>query len=77
MPDFHRCAITVLNTLPFGIGVAASTRVGNLIGLRSAVGAKHAAHAAAFLSVVVGAVVMITLVATRDVCLLSRPHLFF
>lgn len=62
----------VLNTLPFGIGVAASTRVGNLIGLRSAIGAKHAAHAAAFLSVIVGAVVMITLVATRDVRLSFR-----
>ncbi|KAF8824305.1 hypothetical protein HHX47_DHR8000353 [Lentinula edodes] len=47
----------ILNTLPFGIGVAASTRVGNLIGLRSAIGARHAAHAAAFLSVVVGAVI--------------------
>ncbi|KAJ3799579.1 MOP flippase, partial [Lentinula aff. detonsa] len=57
----------ILNTLPFGIGVAASTRVGNLIGLRSAIGAKHAAHAAAFLSVVVGAVVMLTLISTKDI----------
>ncbi|THU97692.1 MATE efflux family protein [Dendrothele bispora CBS 962.96] len=58
----------ILNTLPFGIGVAASNRVGNLIGSRSAVGAKHAAHAAAFLSVIVGAIVMIILIACRDVC---------
>ncbi|KAF5354556.1 hypothetical protein D9758_011209 [Tetrapyrgos nigripes] len=58
----------ILNTLPFGIGVAASNRVGNLIGSRSAVGAKHAAHTAALLSVVVGVVVMITLIACRDVC---------
>ncbi|KAJ4481213.1 MOP flippase [Lentinula aciculospora] len=57
----------ILNTLPFGIGVAASTRVGNLIGLRSAIGAKHAAHAAALLSVVVGAVVMITLMSTKNI----------
>ncbi|KAJ4476405.1 mate-domain-containing protein [Lentinula edodes] len=57
----------ILNTLPFGIGVAASTRVGNLIGLRSAIGARHAAHAAAFLSVVVGAVVMITLMSTKNI----------
>ncbi|KIK65106.1 hypothetical protein GYMLUDRAFT_384287 [Collybiopsis luxurians FD-317 M1] len=57
----------ILNTIPFGIGVAASTRVGNLIGLRSAAGAKHAAHTAAFLSVVVGAIVMVTLIATRNI----------
>ncbi|KAF5345125.1 hypothetical protein D9757_013874 [Collybiopsis confluens] len=56
----------ILNTIPFGIGVAASTRVGNFIGLRSAVDAKHAAHMAAFLSIVVGAAVMITLLATRN-----------
>ncbi|KAF9078281.1 MATE efflux family protein [Rhodocollybia butyracea] len=57
----------ILNTLPFGIGVAASTRVGNLLGLRLATDAKHAAHAAAFLSVIVGAMVMITLIGTRNV----------
>lgn len=56
----------VLNTIPFGIGVAASARVGNLIGFRSAIGAKHASHAAAFLSVVVGAVVMTVMMATKD-----------
>ncbi|KAK7026504.1 ethionine resistance protein [Paramarasmius palmivorus] len=58
----------ILNTLPFGIGVAASNRVGNLIGARSAIGAKHAAHASAFLSVVVGAVVMMALLIFKDVC---------
>ncbi|KAI3600723.1 mate efflux family protein [Moniliophthora roreri] len=58
----------ILNTLPFGIGVAASNRVGNLIGARSAAGAKHAAHASAFLSVVVGAIVMTTLMIFKDVC---------
>ncbi|KAI0357338.1 MOP flippase [Trametes cingulata] len=57
----------ILNTIPFGIGVAASTRVGNLIGARSALGAKRASHASALLSVVVGAVVMIVLLATKDV----------
>ncbi|KAJ3763514.1 mate-domain-containing protein [Lentinula raphanica] len=57
----------ILNTLPFGIGVAASTRVGNFIGLRSAASAKHAAHAAAFLSVIVGAVVMASLMFTREI----------
>ncbi|KAF8997839.1 MOP flippase [Cyathus striatus] len=57
----------ILNTIPFGIGVAASARVGNLIGARSAQGAKYAAHASAFLSVIVGAVVMITMISTRNV----------
>ncbi|KAF9046821.1 MATE efflux family protein [Hymenopellis radicata] len=57
----------ILNTLPFGIGVAASNRVGNLIGSRSALGAKHAAHASALLSVIVGTLVMIVMMATKDV----------
>ncbi|KAJ3512451.1 hypothetical protein NLJ89_g3512 [Agrocybe chaxingu] len=57
----------ILNTLPFGIGVAASTRVGNLIGSRSPRGAKIAAHAAALLSVIVGAVVMTAMMLAKDV----------
>ncbi|KAI0669144.1 MOP flippase [Trametes maxima] len=57
----------ILNTIPFGIGVAASTKVGNLIGARSAIGAKRASHASALLSVGTGAVVMIALIATKDV----------
>lgn len=57
----------ILNTIPFGIGVAASTRVGNLLGLQSAVGAKRAAHASALLSVIVGAIVMIIMMASKDV----------
>jgi MATE family multidrug resistance protein len=61
-----------LNTIPFGIGVAASARVGNLIGSRSAVGAKNAAHASALVSVIVGAFVMITMIATKDVCFSHR-----
>jgi MATE family multidrug resistance protein len=60
----------VLNTIPFGIGVAASTRVGNLLGLQSAIGAKRAAHASALLSVIVGSIVMIVMMATKDVGLL-------
>ena len=48
--------------------MAASARVGNYIGARSASGAKHAGHAAALLSVVVGGVVMCTMLATKDVC---------
>ncbi|CDO70829.1 hypothetical protein BN946_scf184801.g21 [Trametes cinnabarina] len=57
----------ILNTIPFGIGVAASTKVGNLIGARSAIGAKRASHASALLSVLVGTIVMVALLATKDV----------
>lgn len=56
----------VLNTLPFGIGVAASTRVGHLIGFRSPIGAKNAAHASALLSITVGTVVMLAMIAFED-----------
>ncbi|OCH88449.1 MOP flippase [Obba rivulosa] len=57
----------ILNTIPFGIGVAASTRVGNRIGARDAAGAQRASHAAALLSVAVGFAVMVALMATKDV----------
>ncbi|KAJ6624884.1 MOP flippase, partial [Mycena sp. CBHHK59/15] len=57
----------ILNTIPFGIGVAASARVGNLIGSRSPVAAKYAAHASAVVSVVVGFIVMIIMMASKDV----------
>ncbi|TFK69093.1 MOP flippase [Pluteus cervinus] len=57
----------ILNTIPFGIGVAASTRVGNLIGSRSVLGAKYASHASAVLSVIVGFIVMGLMMAFKDV----------
>ncbi|KAJ7777307.1 MOP flippase [Mycena metata] len=57
----------ILNTIPFGIGVAASARVGNLIGARSPVAAKYVAHASALLSVVVGLVVMTAMMGAKDV----------
>ncbi|KAL0945479.1 hypothetical protein HGRIS_000965 [Hohenbuehelia grisea] len=57
----------VLNTVFFGIGIAASTRVGNLIGNRSASGAKHAAHASALISVVIGSIIMTSMVASKRV----------
>jgi Na+-driven multidrug efflux pump len=56
-------------------GVAASARVGNLIGLRSASGAKYAAHASALLSVVVGLIVMILMMAAKDVRFLRLGRL--
>ncbi|KAF9485569.1 MOP flippase [Pholiota conissans] len=57
----------ILNTLPFGIGVAASTRVGNFIGSRSPKDAKYAAHASALLSVIVGSAVMTAMIVSKDV----------
>jgi len=57
----------VLNTIPFGIGVAASTRVGNAIGRRDAAGAKFIGHLSALLSALAGAVVMFSLLASRNV----------
>lgn len=56
----------VMNTIPFGIGVAASSRVGNMLGARNARGAARSANVAAWLSMFMGAVVLVVLMATRD-----------
>lgn len=57
----------VINTVPFGLGVAASARVGNLLGAREPEGARRAAHCAAVLSTVMGAVILAVLMGTKDV----------
>lgn len=56
----------VMNTIPFGVGVAASARVGNLLGARNAMGAARAAHVAAWLSMIFGALVLVILMASKD-----------
>ena len=56
----------VMNTIPFGVGVAASARVGNLLGAKDAKGAARAANTAAWLSMCLGAVVLIILMASKD-----------
>ncbi|CAG8395281.1 unnamed protein product [Penicillium salamii] len=56
----------VLNTIPFGIGVATSTRIGNLLGERDERGAARAAHTSAALSIALGSIVMAVLIGTRD-----------
>lgn len=56
----------VLNTIPFGLGVSASARVGNLLGARDPIGAKRAANTAAWLSMFLGALVLAVLMGTRD-----------
>ncbi|WYZ41927.1 hypothetical protein EsH8_V_000822 [Colletotrichum jinshuiense] len=57
----------VINTIPFGLGVAASARLGNLLGAQQPRDAAIAAHSAAVLSVILGAVVLTVLMATKDV----------
>jgi len=57
----------VMNTIPFGVGVATSNRVGNLLGARRASGAKLAGNTAACLSVLLGAIVLAVLMGTKDV----------
>ncbi|KAL4802134.1 mate-domain-containing protein [Aspergillus unguis] len=56
----------VLNTIPFGVGVAASARVGNLLGAKDAKGARRAAMGAAWLSILLGSVVLAVLMGTRE-----------
>lgn len=56
----------VLNTIPFGIGVATSTRIGNLLGARDARGASRAASSAALLSILAGVGVMGVLLAVKE-----------
>ncbi|KAI0394111.1 mate efflux family protein [Xylariaceae sp. FL0594] len=57
----------VINTIPFGLGVAASARIGNLLGAQKPRDAARAAHCAAVLSVVVGSTIMAVLMGTKDV----------
>lgn len=56
----------VMNTIPFGVGVAASARVGNRLGAQDARGAARAAHAAAWLSMILGGVILAILMGTKD-----------
>ena len=56
----------VMNTIPFGVGVAASARVGNLLGAKNAKGAARAANTSAWLGIFLGAIVLAILMATKD-----------
>lgn len=56
----------VMNTVPFGVGVAASARVGNLLGARNSKGAARAANTAAWLSMILGALILAILLGTKD-----------
>lgn len=48
----------VMNTIPFGVGVATSSRIGNLLGARDTRAASRSANTAAWLSMILGAVVL-------------------
>jgi len=56
----------VMNTIPFGVGVATSARVGNMLGARNAKGAARSANTAAILSMVLGTLVLAILMAVRN-----------
>ncbi|RVD81969.1 uncharacterized protein DFL_009814 [Arthrobotrys flagrans] len=56
----------VLGTIPFGIGIAASVRVGNLLGAGDARGASRAANVAAGLALTMGVIVLIVLLVVKD-----------
>lgn len=58
----------IMNTIPFGLGVATSSRVGNLLGLRKAQDGARAAHSSALLAVTFGAIVLAILMA-REITL--------
>lgn len=57
----------VINTIPFGLGVAASARLGNLLGAGRPRDARRAAHCAAVLSVLLGTLILAILMLSKDV----------
>ncbi|KAI0141685.1 mate efflux family protein [Xylariaceae sp. FL1272] len=57
----------IINTIPFGLGVAASSRIGNLLGAQRSRDAARSAHCAAVLSTIFGAIILTTLMSTKDV----------
>ena len=57
----------VINTLPFGLGIATTPRIGNLLGLRRPRGAKISAHTSATLSVLLGLTICLILLASANV----------
>lgn len=57
----------IIYTVPFGLGVTTSARIGNLLGAQRSRDAARAAHCAAVLSIILGAAILTVLMATKDV----------
>ncbi|KAK4114807.1 putative MATE efflux family protein subfamily [Canariomyces notabilis] len=57
----------IINTIPFGLGVAESARLGNILGAKNPRAARRSAHCAAILSVIFGSIILTVLFATRHV----------
>lgn len=56
----------ILNTIPFGIGIAISSRVGNYLGSRDCAKAMRTAHLGTMLACFLGSLVLVVLLITRD-----------
>ena len=56
----------IINTIPFGVGIVTSARVGNLLGSRSAIGARRTANTGVCLSMVLGSILLVILLAVKD-----------
>lgn len=57
----------IINTIPFGLGVAESARLGNLLGAQKPVEVRRSAHSAALLSVFFGSIILTVLMGTKNV----------
>ncbi|KAH7198776.1 mate-domain-containing protein [Fusarium flagelliforme] len=57
----------IINTIPFGLGVAASSRLGNLLGLGNPLQARRCAHSAALLSILFGTIILTILLSTKNI----------
>jgi multidrug resistance protein, MATE family len=57
----------IINTIPFGLGVAESARLGNLLGAGTPKSARRSAHSSAILSIIFGTIILTVLLAARNV----------
>lgn len=57
----------IINTIPFGLGVAESARLGNLLGAKKPLEAQRSAHSAAFLSIFFGLILLAALLSLRNI----------
>ncbi|KAJ2961481.1 hypothetical protein NQZ79_g3278 [Umbelopsis isabellina] len=55
----------ILNTIPFGISVASSNRIGNLLGVGNARAARNSANISAIMAASIGSIVMVFMIVLR------------